>query len=365
MSCASVPHYHGAIETEPELLDNYKGRKGYFLKKFLINDKFNLNDWRVTWDGMKLDIRSFIGQPLTLTPKLDHPSVKKQEHYKVGTIIDVGLNEILHNAWQITQLKDKKTYELFRSKTIRYGSPTVHSPKRFVEITDKGTPFQKTILHRFIGKHDATVEEPAYTKLVDKVVAVCEGDGPACGSKLLEVDAEVNDTAIDQITVPQFIKKKTAQLTGRLWQIERRQAALLSGKDDEGGRWVTMPNGEPVFIKDGIDPGKQIREHFRKRDAPKSESVHKNLKNLLENHLSKKTEVIKNRHLKDTDGGTEMRKELQKIQQERKRKDVGLSKFRTLIFDKTPEKGKEFIDLYNERVTDYLQDRGKTPALNN
>ena len=283
MSCGCDPHYHGAIESEPELFDNFKGKRGYFLKKFLINDKFNLNKWRVTWPAMQKDIRTFIGQPLTLTPEQDHPAVEEQENFRVGTIIDVGLEEVGHLAWEIVKLKNKKIYDMVRTKKIRFGSPTVHTPKKYAEFLDKGTPMERTVLHRFIGKHDSIVSEPAYTKMVDKIVAVCTGDGPGCASKLLEVGAEVNDSATSQITVPKFVKKKATELIARLWQVERRRA-LFAAKEDGKGRWVTMPNGEPVFIEDGKNVGDAIREHFKNKDSgkpkeskPKSKPAGKNM----------------------------------------------------------------------------------------
>ena len=200
-------HYHGAIEAKAEHLDNYKGKQGYFIKKFLISDKFNANRWRVTWEAILQDVKSFVGKPLVLTPDMDHPPTRIQDDYRVGTIIDVGLDEDLHTAWQVSEIHDKKVFEKIKSKEIRYGSPTVQSPQSLVELRNRGTAAEETIMHRFRGMHDALVAEPAYGKIIDTIPAVCEGDGVGCATKLLEVQADINDNSIQQITIVPFVQR--------------------------------------------------------------------------------------------------------------------------------------------------------------
>src|SRR5579863_8981919 len=106
-----VQHYHwiqslSAEKSQLQFLDNYKGRRGFFFKKFLINDKFNLNNWRVTWEAIQKDIWGFVGLPVVLTPEIDHPPVEDQEDYRIGDIIDVGLDEINHLAWEVVHVLD-------------------------------------------------------------------------------------------------------------------------------------------------------------------------------------------------------------------------------------------------------------------
>lgn len=189
-----VQHYHGIIELKganaPIILDRYKGRKGFFIKKMIINDKMNLNDWGVTWDGIKKDGEKFIGKPIVLTPDKDHPPVSKQEDYRVGEYIDVGTDEINHVLWGVGQIFDERAQKMIKNKEIEFGSPTVLVYSEATrEQKSKGTEFQKDILHRFNPAHDALVGDPAYGKHADHIKAVCEGDGEACGLKLLTVSA--------------------------------------------------------------------------------------------------------------------------------------------------------------------------------
>ena len=199
--------FHGAYSTAPEHLKKYHGKDGFFIKKFLISDKRNLNGWRVTWESMKKDIKTFIGQPVVLTPDKDHPPTQIQDHYKVGEIIDVGLDELTHSAWQVSEITDKKAQDMILAEKVKFGSPTVHGPKAHLVTTHAGTSAEENTLHRFIGKHDALVAEPAYTRLKDVIKVVCQGDGGQCLNDLVEVEAEINDTAISQITIIPAVKK--------------------------------------------------------------------------------------------------------------------------------------------------------------
>ncbi len=53
-----------------------------------------------------------------------------------------------------------------------------------------------------------------------------EDKGVGCLSKLSEASAEVNDSAINQITTVKFRRWKAAQLTARIWRAERQQAEM-------------------------------------------------------------------------------------------------------------------------------------------
>lgn len=204
-----IIHYHGAaIDSSVEYIDNYKGRKGAFIKKFLISDKFNINGWRTTWDAIKKDVKGFIGQPLVLTPRRDHPSVKNQESYKVGEIIDVEIDEMNHTVSQVSHIPDPEIAKMIHDKKLKFGSPTVvvHS-EATREIRNRGTASEEHVLHRFKAGHDAIVAEPAYGREVDKIKAICDGTGEGCALKLKQVNAAVGDNTMSQITIVGFVER--------------------------------------------------------------------------------------------------------------------------------------------------------------
>jgi ppGpp synthetase/RelA/SpoT-type nucleotidyltranferase len=188
-----IAHYHAqAREAEIEILEKYKGRSGFFMKKFLIGAEYNMNQWRTPWHAIKKDVWGFEGKPVVLTPARDHPRVHEQDNFKIGEIVEVGLDETKQIAWQISQITDKRAQRLIREKKVRFGSPTV---LKYSDATTQemklGDGRVQTTLNRFIPAHDAIVGEPAYGKQVDYIPAICDGTGKGCALKLQEVSAAV------------------------------------------------------------------------------------------------------------------------------------------------------------------------------
>lgn len=223
-----IQHYHGAIEIDSkadlEILKKFQGKEGFFIKKFLISDKFNANRWRVTWDAILQDVKGFIGQPIVLTPDKDHPPVAIQDDYKVGEILEVEIDEMFHKVYQYSEITDPVAQQMILDEEIEFGSPTVviydEETRDEVEL---GNGRIETTLHRFVPAQDALVGNPAYGKEVDNIPAVCTGDGPGCAMKLLSVSASVKDDVINddwrkfvgainddntnQLTIVPFVKK--------------------------------------------------------------------------------------------------------------------------------------------------------------
>ncbi len=46
-----------------EILDEFKGEQGKFIKTFAFNTKRNKNGWRVIWDSIKKRISDFLDKP--------------------------------------------------------------------------------------------------------------------------------------------------------------------------------------------------------------------------------------------------------------------------------------------------------------
>ncbi len=105
-------------ETNYEILQEYKGKKGFFIKSFLFDDTFNLRNWRVTKEAILRDTKTFLepefyGQsaPFIIRDDRVHPEpgygesmIELQEPDRVGNIIDYG----------------------FEEKTLKTGQPSKH-----------------------------------------------------------------------------------------------------------------------------------------------------------------------------------------------------------------------------------------------
>ena len=95
-----------------EVLDEYEGETGQFLKTFAINDTRNKNGWKAVWEGIRKHLHTFKGKPGIEFIKcnqdgcdLDHTeakteelSLKVQEPFRVTTIIDFSFDESTHTA---------------------------------------------------------------------------------------------------------------------------------------------------------------------------------------------------------------------------------------------------------------------------
>ena len=194
--------------------DNNTDNPGFYIKKFLISDKPNLNKWCVTWDDIKAKVANWIGKPVVLTPTMSHPPMPIQEMYRVGTIVDVGLDEERHMAWHLARIDDQNVIDMIHNGKVRYGSAGVLCDESDM-VRDEKSGVE--VLSNHIPQHVALVSDPAYGKDNAVIRGTCTGTESTCKTELRAVTAEVNDSAIGQITTVQFIqdilKKRYRQCT--------------------------------------------------------------------------------------------------------------------------------------------------------
>jgi len=122
-----------------EVLDQFEGEVGQFIKTFAINDKRNKNGWRAVWEGIKKNIDSFIGRPGIEFIKcdsdgcdLDHTeaqtkelSLEVQEPFRVTTIVKPILDEKTHTAYFIHKVNDTNFFERVKNYEVEFVSPSI------------------------------------------------------------------------------------------------------------------------------------------------------------------------------------------------------------------------------------------------
>ena len=235
-----------------EAIKAYQGQSGHYAKIFLLNDKLNQNNWRATWEAIKLDANTFIGMPTILTPDLDHvysvtyeQALKKQEIFRNGTILDIVFNEGNHTADVITKV-NHETWEKINSHQIEYVSPalwprTTHD----IDIVDHGNGIHEHVVHRFLGLHLAFVDDPAYNKLTAFVNNTCDGTSAECMEKLrhAQFSSSIYDNEQSHITViPIMVKtsKGNLEYVNVTSCVKSRIQTLLDGSDN------TTPNKNEI-----------------------------------------------------------------------------------------------------------------------
>lgn len=184
--------------TRPELLHDYKGKKGYFVKVFFAATYFNQNDWTVTDYAQQKDLKTgldksrFFGKaaPIIMREDFGHPPdnisepemLRQGEASRVGEWIDAGVDAETGNSWFVAEVTSKQAQDYIDSENIVYISPSLRSTSEF------HTADGRTIVNGFRVNHAAIVKDPAFGG-VAQIKAKCEGDVEHCMKMFKNVQA--------------------------------------------------------------------------------------------------------------------------------------------------------------------------------
>src|SRR6266496_1834594 len=185
-----------------------------YVKAFLLDTSLNLNKWRVTKDSVDQNINSFIGKPLVLTEKFDHPSPNEgepeslnhwlsyQEPFRVGTIIDIVTkpNPVFDSTiyYAIIEIQDDNLKQSLRDNTVPvYVSPGI---AQLIPASSPALPSSakaRIINGEFVdevanwtGVHLAIVDEPAFGIKKAVISDQCGGDKESCLLQLRKAHVE-------------------------------------------------------------------------------------------------------------------------------------------------------------------------------
>ena len=121
--------------TTHEILDNFEGRTGKFIKGFLLNDKRNKNGWKVSWEAIKKYAADWINHPgIYFLPggEPDHTdgetyreNMQRQEGYRVVNIVSVTPDEISHALNYVGEILDDDFEKDYDAGLINMTSPGI------------------------------------------------------------------------------------------------------------------------------------------------------------------------------------------------------------------------------------------------
>lgn len=193
--------------TEFEVLDEFEGEQGTFIKSFLINNKLNLNDWEVTEEANRLDGPDFKGMPgieFFNKGRRDHTvgnsytqALHLQMPHAKAIIRKVLGTETGEKLTQISRVFDKEIIKKLRNHEIKFVSPAIF-PRSIddVEVIERPEGGHIHRVHRYLPLHYAFVDEPAYGTDDAKITDIC--DGPDCLIKLEKASANIPTDGIGQ-----------------------------------------------------------------------------------------------------------------------------------------------------------------------
>ncbi len=181
------------------LITNWKGREGKFVRTFGMNSQRNKNEWRATWDSIKKYIHTAIGRPgieYELCKEdgcsLDHvdaatfeDTIEQQKPYERTEIVDYILDDKNESVDLIHEVNDDEFWKKLENREIKYGSPLIWPLSDGIEVLGKGrndlpiidTDAWKYTHHAFLTK------DPAFGDDIATVKTMCEGEN--CDVKLL------------------------------------------------------------------------------------------------------------------------------------------------------------------------------------
>src|SRR5574339_545302 len=206
----------------------------YKIKQFLLNSKKNGRKWQVDESTIDENVKKFVGKPYVINSKFNHPRITQnqklwreflikkgiidpntyrytrkytpfdlieaeriyQPNFKVGTIEEItkeASNDGGFDYWANINIEDPIIEKLYKEQKL----PPYSSP--YIIDTEPNDDFSKPT-RNWEAIHLAIVDDPAYTREVAKMKAMCSGDGYACTQQLLtasnadEIDLEYEKT---------------------------------------------------------------------------------------------------------------------------------------------------------------------------
>ncbi len=223
-NCKLQPLYFAA--TEFEVLDEFEGESGTFIKSFLINNKLNLNDWQVTEEANRLDGPEFKGMPgieFFNKGRRDHTvgntyaqALQLQTPHAKAIIRKVLGTETGEKLTQISRVFDEEIIKKLRNHEIKFVSPAIF-PRSIhdVEIIERPEGGHIHRVHRYLPLHYAFVDEPAYGTDDAKITDIC--DGPECLIKLEKAATDgIGQDEIDPLRTIPIIRVSKCSKTGKM-----------------------------------------------------------------------------------------------------------------------------------------------------
>jgi len=213
-----IPIYALTAVTTFEVLDEFEGRKGKFIKGFLLNDLRNRNGWRVEWDAIKTYHKDFINKPGTWFERMpdmpDHPDgatykrmMSNQENYRVTNIVGLELVEDTHTLNYVAEILDENLTEinfeeLNQTGKINFTSPGIWPVEaKIIGKMPNGRP--KLDVYAFKALHYSYINDPAFEKDAAKTLGTCEGLGSECMTRLAaSTNLEGNESLAPLMEVP-------------------------------------------------------------------------------------------------------------------------------------------------------------------
>jgi len=226
-------------------LIKFENEDKLFIKFFLLDASINLNTWGVTRQAMLKGLKTFIGKPFVLTPDYGHPTAAsgddlliQQEKYRVGDIIDVGIDTKSDKAYGVAEITNSEAKDIIKNGDVNFVSPSIVF-NNGSEVADRDG---NSIITEFEGAHVAGVAEPAYGIDKAEIKGKCIGSKESCNLTLEKVEASVSECG-------NYLRIKRTKSAGR----KKKEADDID---------ITMPRKRKDPVKTNTNKGKKTQKEL-------------------------------------------------------------------------------------------------------
>ena len=261
-------------------LIKFENEDKLFIKFFLLDATVNLNTWGVTRQAMLKGLKTFIGKPFVLTADYGHPNASsgddlliQQEKYRVGDIIDVGIDTKTDKAYGVAEITSPEAKDIIKNGDVNFVSPSIVFNDE-ANVTDKDG---NSIITEFEGAHVAGVAEPAYGIDKAEIKGKCVGSKDSCNLTLQKVEAKVSECG-------NYLSVKRAKKTQKELDEDYEVQMQSFSKNKEAHEWGE-PHKHPheVTDREGVTEEKyeKITDEYTSNKQKKSKKT---------NNMTKKSE---------------------------------------------------------------------------
>ena len=261
-------------------LIKFENEDKLFIKFFLLDATVNLNTWGVTRQAMLKGLKTFIGKPFVLTADYGHPNASsgddlliQQEKYRVGDIIDVGIDTKTDKAYGVAEITSPEAKDIIKNGDVNFVSPSIVFNDE-ANVADKDG---NSIITEFEGAHVAGVAEPAYGIDKAEIKGKCVGSKDSCNLTLQKVEAKVSECG-------NYLSVKRAKKTQKELDEDYEVQMQSFSKNKEAHEWGE-PHKHPheVTERGGVTEEKyeKITDEYTSNKQKKSKKT---------NNMTKKSE---------------------------------------------------------------------------
>lgn len=231
--------------TNFDILNNFEGREGKFIKGFLLNTKRNKNGWKVSWDSILSMASDFVNHPgiyMIRDGQPDHTdggsykeNMVNQENFRVVNIVSVKACPEDQTLNYVGEILDEDFAAAWEAGKINMTSPAVW-PVDMKQVGEMPNGAPMLDVDKWRALHVAYIDEPAYGDTAH-TISTCDGDGEACKIRLSAKNnacglCAQNDLA-PLMEVPLIRKKLKREFsTARIAEIHSEYASMTAADDN-------------------------------------------------------------------------------------------------------------------------------------